>query len=163
MPSEKYTINVNGEAFYFTKDQLQSEPGNYFASYFFRGLTNNANELTLEKDPMLFKHIQTHLRGYGIFPIPNGFLPPYMDETTALRNLKADADFFGLKRLVVLVETEIQKRSLKRPTAPERPVSIPGKNDVRYRIWVRFPYISDYKSEPMGRLIPFWNSRATIP
>src|SRR4051794_28541963 len=34
MPAERYTILFSGVTFRFTKDQLESEPGNYFATYF---------------------------------------------------------------------------------------------------------------------------------
>jgi hypothetical protein len=108
MRFEKYTITAGGVEFYFTKVQLQSEPGNYV--YFFNEAVNGTKELTVEKDPMLFKHIQTHLRGYKVFPIPEGFLPSYMNEITALQNLQHDADVYGLRRLKRLVAEEIQSK-----------------------------------------------------
>ncbi|KIM21772.1 hypothetical protein M408DRAFT_301074 [Serendipita vermifera MAFF 305830] len=154
MPSQRYAIIVSGERFHFTRDQLESEPGNYFATYFFGGFqeaTNNVKELILEKDPLLFKHIQTHLRGYKVFPIPKEYLPAYMDEVTALENLEKDADFFGLESLCRLTKAEARRivtirakdAALKSPL-PISPLPIsplprspPKPLGIQYRTWVR--------------------------
>jgi hypothetical protein len=127
MNFERYTVTVSEVEFYFTNDQLQSEPGNYFANYF---ATNRTNTLTLEKDPVLFRHIQTHLRGYNVFPIPEGFLPSYMDEMTALQNLQNDANVYGLGRLERLVAEQIQRRT----SAQNATLAQTGPS--HYRIWV---------------------------
>jgi len=130
MNFERYTITVSGVKFHFTQNQLQSEPGNYFANYFVNQAANGTNTLTLETDPMLFRHIQTHLRGYNVFPIPEGFLPSYMDEMTALQNLQNDANVYGLGRLKNLVAEEIQRRI----SAENATLAQTGPS--RYRIWV---------------------------
>lgn len=111
MSRDEYTVIVSGERFTFTRDQLQSEPGNYFDTYFFGEFSeaaNNARELRLQKEPLLFKIIQAHLRGYAPLPLPKSYVP-YMTDAAALQNLLVDADFFGLQVLKELVQEEIER------------------------------------------------------
>lgn len=107
MSQTEYTIIASGERFTFTKEQLESEPNSYFAAYFFGGV-DVPNEMTLQIEPHLFRVIQAHLRGYIALPIPDACIPPYMTRTNALRNLLRDVDLFGLDRLKILVQEEIQ-------------------------------------------------------
>lgn len=79
MPLEKYTVIVSERRFVFTRDQLESEPGNFLATYFlggFREARTGTKELELETEPLLFELIQAHLRGYDIFPIEDACVPP---------------------------------------------------------------------------------------
>jgi hypothetical protein len=114
MSLDQYTVIVSGERFVLTRGQLESEPGNYFATYFlgeFKEASNNSREMILEKDPLLFTLIQAHLRGYDPFPITDAFTPNYMTKDSALRNLMSDAKYFGLVRLEEAIEAEMVKRS----------------------------------------------------
>jgi hypothetical protein len=64
MPQEEYTIIASGERFVFTRNQLESEPGNYFATYFFGGFkeaSEGVKEMKIYRDPILFKIIQLPL------------------------------------------------------------------------------------------------------
>ncbi|PVF94822.1 hypothetical protein CPB86DRAFT_817714 [Serendipita vermifera] len=102
MPIEKYTIIVNEERFVFTRDQLESDPGNYFAQYFllgFKEVPKGTREMEIEKEPLFFKLIQAHLRGYDIFPLPDHWIPSYMTKESALNNLFKEAQFYGLWNL----------------------------------------------------------------
>jgi hypothetical protein len=118
MSSDQFTVIVSGQRFAFTRDQLESDPGNYFATYFlggFKEASSNAKEMILEKDPLLFTLIQAHLRGYDPFPIADAFTPKYMTKASALKNLMSDAKYFGLVRLEEAIEAEMEKRSKAGP------------------------------------------------
>jgi hypothetical protein len=106
MESERYTITVTGQKFVFTREQLQSEAGNYFATYFLGDFAESANEvkeLVIEKEPLLFKLIQAHLRGYEILPLAPSAIPSYMTPEAALTNLLAEAQFYSLDNLVAKI------------------------------------------------------------
>ncbi|KAG8799367.1 hypothetical protein FRC18_008311 [Serendipita sp. 400] len=101
-----YVVKIGDEEFRFTQDQLDSEPGNYLANHFLQGvnLRSDAAEvgdrnLLLEKDPLLFRLIQAHLRGYEVLPIPDSSIPGYMTKESAVENLMRDARSLGLRRL----------------------------------------------------------------
>ncbi|KAG8821285.1 hypothetical protein FRC19_008028 [Serendipita sp. 401] len=100
-----YTVKIDDAEFKFTKDQLDSEPGNELATFFLQGIDRASNSqstgkvLRLEKDPLLFKLIQAHLRGYDVLPIPDTLVPNYMSKEGALENLQRDARSLGLRRL----------------------------------------------------------------
>jgi hypothetical protein len=106
MSSEKYTITVSGEKLVFTRDQLQSEPESWFATFFgsSREAGQGVREISIEKDIHLFKLIQAHLRGYVILPLADASIPPYMTKETALVNLQREAHYYGLKRLEEEIE-----------------------------------------------------------
>jgi hypothetical protein len=97
-----YNLNVGGEGFVLTKYQIQSDPGNYFATYFLGDFSEAANgnrELKLEKDPVIFKIIQSHLRGYEVFPIPDGLAPAYMTKEVFMKNVWIESQYYGLTNL----------------------------------------------------------------
>jgi hypothetical protein len=132
MPKDEYAIILSGERFIVTRDQLESEPGNYFASYFLGGFEEackNTREISIQKDPLLFTLIQAHLRGYSPFPIPAAFIPGYMTRQGALENLVRDAQFFGLSRLEILIKEEMQKMTAE--SSPSRRV---------YQLWASFHF-----------------------
>lgn len=111
MPVEKYTIIVEGERFSFTRDQLDSDPGNFFATYFSGGFPEvpyGTKEMEIEKEPLLFRLIQAHLRGYDVLPLSDQFVPPYMTKEGALNNLLKEAAFYGLWNLQSKIQ-EYQK------------------------------------------------------
>ncbi|KAG8767865.1 hypothetical protein FRC20_005423 [Serendipita sp. 405] len=107
MPSQTlYIVKIGDEEFRFTQDQLDSEPGNHLAIHFLQGVDSRSNvveagnrTLLLERDPLLFKLIQAHLRGYEVLPIPDSLVPGYMTKESALENLQRDARSLGLRRL----------------------------------------------------------------
>ncbi|KIM23616.1 hypothetical protein M408DRAFT_332236 [Serendipita vermifera MAFF 305830] len=102
MVDDRCTIIIGTERFNFTRDQLESDPGNYFATYFFGEVaeaSHGARELVIEKDARLFRLIQAHLRGYEIFPLPDSAIPHYMTKEVAIKNLRHDAQLYCLKRL----------------------------------------------------------------
>jgi hypothetical protein len=97
-----YAIIVSGERLTFTREQLESEPNNKFAEYFFDTSTQPSTEkreMRIEKEPGLFKLIQTHLRGYNIFPIRDGFIP-CMTVSGVLENLMKEAEYYALGGLI---------------------------------------------------------------
>jgi hypothetical protein len=120
-PPELYTIIVSGERFNFTVDQLQSDPNNYFATYFlgdFEEAARNERELIVEKEPLLFKLIQAHLRGYDILPLADGCVPSYMTKEGALENLLKEALFYGLDILTSKIK-DFQAATESDPNLPK--------------------------------------------
>lgn len=108
-----YTIIVSGERLTFTREQLESEPNNKFSEYFFGTPSQSSTEkreLRIEKEPALFKLIQTHLRGYNIFPIRDGFVP-HMTVEGVLENLLREAEYYALGGLV----QELQNNQRRNP------------------------------------------------
>ncbi|KAG8767864.1 hypothetical protein FRC20_005422 [Serendipita sp. 405] len=115
MPSQTlYIVKIGDEEFRFTQDQLDYEPGNYLANHSLQRVDSKARShvveadnrtLLLEKDPVLFKLIQAHLRGYDVLPIPDALVPNYMTKESALENLQRDARSLGLRRLEDKVST----------------------------------------------------------
>jgi len=141
MPVDKYTIIVEGERFSFTLDQLESDPGNFFASYFsggFKEVPYGTKEMEIEKDPLLFRLIQAHLRGYDILPLPDQFVPPYMTKEGALNNLLKEATFYGLWNLQAKIE-EYQKTT-KANTAKAK--ALERLPQHKYKLAVCVPIIS---------------------
>ena len=142
MPNTHYSVIVSGERFNLTRDQLESDPGNYFVTYFlgdFAESANGVNELVTEKEPLLFKLIQAHLRGYEILPLASTSIPTYMTMGTALNNLLEEAQFYGLERLVEkikafqLEERESQPKAVG--TAIKQIVTPPVRRYlVQYRV-----------------------------
>jgi hypothetical protein len=109
--SSIYTIIVSGERLTFSREQLESDPRNKLAEYFFGSPSQPSTgklELRLEKEPALFKLIQAHLRGYNIFPIRDGFVP-YMTADGVLDNLLKEAEYYALGGLVQRLQN-IQRR-----------------------------------------------------
>jgi hypothetical protein len=102
-----YSLIVSGERFELTKDQIESDPGNYFATFFFGDFAeanNGCSELVISKEPKLFKLMQAHLRGYIILPLSPSSIPDYMTPETAVINLLAEAQYYGLQLLVEKIE-----------------------------------------------------------
>jgi hypothetical protein len=109
-----YTLVVSGERITLTKDQLLSDPDNYFFTYFFGDFSesqNNPTEIIIEKEPALFKLIQAHLRGYTVLPIPEGFVPAYMTRDTMVQNLLVEAEYYGLEELVGRITEYLEKQT----------------------------------------------------
>jgi hypothetical protein len=95
-----YALRVNDETIKLTFDQLNSDPGNAFAKYF--SGRSNGSWMEIESEPGLFKLIQAHLRGYDIFPIPDGSVP-YMNREQVLKNLLKEAETYELHGLVAKI------------------------------------------------------------
>jgi len=111
-----YAIIVSGERLTFTREQLESEPNNKLAEYFFGTSSQPSTEkreMRIEKEPALFKLIQAHLRGYNIFPIQNGFVP-YMTADGVLENLLKEAEYYALGGLVQKLQN-MQRRDTGSP------------------------------------------------
>jgi hypothetical protein len=110
---DTFTITLRGTSFHLTKDQLEFDSPNYFTSYFFGGFKESedgSRELVLNnRHPKLFELIYEHLSGYEIFPVADGFIPSMTTETV-LKNLRLDAQFYGLTLLLAAVEDEIHTR-----------------------------------------------------
>jgi hypothetical protein len=123
---ECYTILVSGTPLIFTKDQIRSDPGNYFDTFFFGDFaegTEGARKLIIEKDVQLFKLIQAHLRGYEIIPLADTAIPWYMTAEGAVANLLSEAQFYALDNLVAKIVQSREKagtRAVKEITGREK-------------------------------------------
>ncbi|CAG8668223.1 2142_t:CDS:1, partial [Acaulospora colombiana] len=109
---DTFTITLRGTSFQLTKDQVEFDGPNYFTSYFFGGFKEaeqGTRDLTLNRHPKLFELIYEHLSGYEIFPVADGFIPG-MSTETVLKNLRLDAQFYGLTLLLAAVEDELHTR-----------------------------------------------------
>jgi hypothetical protein len=127
-----YILNVSGEKFVFTKDQLESDPGNYFATYFlgdFSEAANGTRELKIEKEPAIFRIIQAHLRGYAVFPIPEKLTPFYMTSEMFLENILSEAEYYCLGNLVQ--KMKIPELALQTKSLSDQLISF-GKPPKRY-------------------------------
>ena len=134
MTSEEFQVRVRDQIFVLDKYQILFDSPNYFSSYFlgeFKEATEGQRQLTLRRDPFLFRIIENYLSGYCVLPLPPN-LPPHLSPETALANLLHDAQFYGLDGLVTLLE-------------PSPPVV-----ETEYRIYVGFPF---------ALIFPFSHSR----
>jgi hypothetical protein len=108
---EEYTIVVRGERFVLARDQIFFDSPNYFTMLFtgtFQEAVDGHWEAILHRDPLLFKIIQTYLCGYSILPLPDNWMPAYMSQEAALKNLLEDARFYGLERLVDQLQSVVE-------------------------------------------------------
>jgi hypothetical protein len=122
------TLWVSGEYIQLTEDQINSDPGNAFAKYFSPSIVQAGRSMNIESEPGLFRLIQAHLRGYDIFPIPDGSVP-YMNGKTVLKNLLKEAETYELHGLVAKIR-EAQNAQVD-PLPVEwklvvSPISLPG-------------------------------------
>ncbi|KAG8790791.1 hypothetical protein FRC12_011016 [Ceratobasidium sp. 428] len=98
---DKYTVEMRGEKFLLTRDQVEFDSPNYFTSCFLGEFTEaQTRTLTLSRDPELFKIILDYLSGYDVLPLHELMIPKRMNSNAALRNLLADAQFYQLDGLV---------------------------------------------------------------
>ncbi|KAH7320455.1 hypothetical protein B0J17DRAFT_294621 [Rhizoctonia solani] len=107
--SSDYTIVVQGDPFLLSEAQLLFDSPNLFTKYFL-GETpaSEPRNLRFSRNPQLFSLIHEHLCGYTILPIHENALPARMSREAALKNLRADAVYYGLKELVKLIDASSQ-------------------------------------------------------
>jgi hypothetical protein len=123
MPIEEYILVLRGERFLLSSDQLHFDAPNYF-TVLFEGPLQEANEgkreVVLYRDPHLFRIIETYLSGYQIFPLPDDGWPKYMSKEAARKNLMDDAKFYGLDKLVHLLEENAAATAAKASPVEEK-------------------------------------------
>jgi hypothetical protein len=101
--SSEYNIIVQGTTFLLSEDQLSSDSPNIFTERLSDG-TPNQNEMRFSRNSQLFSLIHEHLCGYTILPIHENALPTRMSREAALKNLRADAVYYKLQKLVKLID-----------------------------------------------------------
>jgi hypothetical protein len=107
MATEEYHVVVRGETFTLDKHQILFDSPNYFSTYFlgdFKEAAEGRRQLTLRRDPFLFKLVEAYLSGYPVLPLPPS-LPAHMSPETATKSLLCDAQFYGLDGLIKLLQS----------------------------------------------------------
>jgi len=69
MSALKYTIVINDQRFTLLRDQIICDAPNYFTAFFegpFQETSEGVREMTLYRDPYLFKFVHMYLSGYEI-------------------------------------------------------------------------------------------------
>ncbi|KAI0742415.1 hypothetical protein C8Q80DRAFT_906167 [Daedaleopsis nitida] len=101
-----YAIIVRGEEFRLTHEQISSDAPNYFTDCFSEssGFQEAKDRVVrLDRNPALFALIVEYLSGYPILPLTADSLPPGMGLTMANRCLLADAQYYNLGQLCLLL------------------------------------------------------------
>ncbi|KAJ1301914.1 hypothetical protein OPQ81_000753 [Rhizoctonia solani] len=104
--SSEYTITVQGETFLLLEAQLLFDSPNLFTHHFTS--EPSQRQMRFSRNPQLFSLIHEYLCGYTILPIHESALPKRMSRETALKNLRADAVYYGLEKLVNLIDASNQ-------------------------------------------------------
>ncbi|KAI9811679.1 MAG: hypothetical protein M1832_000713 [Thelocarpon impressellum] len=108
LPHEKvFPVQIGSELFRLSGASISSDAPSYFTQFFERQLQENGNDvaavrtLYIDRDPVTFRDISTHLQGYYVTPRDGGHFV----------RLFADAQFYSLPRLISqLFESEIFMR-----------------------------------------------------
>jgi hypothetical protein len=105
-------IIFDDERITLTKTLLLNEPTNIFLTRFIEPAdangTKNTHEITIDADPLFFKLIQAHLRGYEIFPLADGVIP-YLSEEATLKTFLRLAEKFSFQNLRDRIMVELDK------------------------------------------------------
>ena len=134
---EEYTIVVRGERFILSRDQIFFDSPNYFTMLFtgtFKEAANGQQEVTLHRDPHLFKIIQTYLSGYSILPLSDNWMPAYMSQEAASKNLLEDAQFYGLNTLVDLLQSVVEGKVEGKGVSTARKAMFSSDEDDEWEI-----------------------------
>lgn len=114
---KEYTIIVCDTSFSLFDDQVCRDAPNYFTKYFegcFKESQDGVRLLRLHRDPYLFTFIYTYLCGYDPLPLPDTNIPPHLSKESQLKNLLADARFYGLDSLAEELEDAIRPTQARR-------------------------------------------------
>ncbi|CAE6406350.1 unnamed protein product [Rhizoctonia solani] len=107
----KYTVVLRGQEFVLTKSQIEFDSPNYFTACFLGDFREaQTKRLEILRNPELFELIVEHLCGYEILPLDDDATSSHLSADAVLRNLRADALFYQLDRLVESCD-DIIKRS----------------------------------------------------
>ena len=101
MATEEYQIIVRGETFILDRHQILFDSPNYFSSYF---LGEGRRQLTLRRDPFLFRMVEAYLSGYPVLPLPAS-LPAHLSPETTIQSLICDAQFYRLGGLITILQS----------------------------------------------------------
>lgn len=130
--ASEYTITLRGQSFVLTEDLISADGPNYFTACFKGGYSENETRMIkLGRSPELFMIIIDHLTGYEILPLHEDSLPPNMTQEMAMKNLYADALFYGLEGLQAKLSAAMA------PPAPPKPTKAqPAPPSHRYLLVV---------------------------
>ncbi|CAE6471807.1 unnamed protein product [Rhizoctonia solani] len=104
------TVIVRGKTFLLSKDQIEFEKPNLFTDFVLKHPEVPRPPIQLTRDPRLFSLIVDHLCGYTILPLHDTDIPG-MTQERALLNLKEDAKYYRLGKLMELIEKPSQSSS----------------------------------------------------
>ncbi|CAE6512795.1 unnamed protein product [Rhizoctonia solani] len=142
------TIIVRGETFTLSEDQIKFEESSLFTKFIDNHSETPRPPMQSSRNPRLFALIVDYLCGYEILPIHDANIPHGMTQETVLKNLKADAVYYELRKLVELIQQQsIAPISAKPQIAPDKPKEssvnprtspffhFPGRLTSRFRYW----------------------------
>ncbi|KZV82399.1 hypothetical protein EXIGLDRAFT_843783 [Exidia glandulosa HHB12029] len=105
---DKYTVTLRGEAFTLYRDQIEFDAPNYFSNLFLGDFSESQTRtVELSRSPELFRAIVDYMSGYTILPLTPAVVPATMASDSALENLLRDAEFYGLRGLVALLQPQV--------------------------------------------------------
>ena len=88
-------INVGGTIFYTSKETLTK-----YDSFFTKALNyNDCKNIFIDRDPTYFRYILNFMRGSSYLP----------NEICILQQLRVEADFYCLTRLLYNIDNELEK------------------------------------------------------
>jgi hypothetical protein len=115
--TREYKIIVRDTSFVLFDDQIHRDAPNYFTNCFegpFKESRDGTREMKLNRDPYLFTFIHTYLCGYDVLPLPITDIPPHLSEESRLKNLLADAHYYGLDSLAEELKAAIRPMQARR-------------------------------------------------
>lgn len=105
-------IVFDQERITFTRAALLNEPDNIFLTRFLGSSEDNGtkgiHKITIDGDPVFFRLIQAHLRGYEIFPLADGVVS-YLSKEATLKTLLKLAEKFLFQNLRAKVIAELEQ------------------------------------------------------
>ncbi|CAE6454204.1 unnamed protein product [Rhizoctonia solani] len=110
--TDTYTVVVRDRFFKLTKAQMEQDAPNYFTSHFLDSSGQCVTRIMeISRDPSLFELVLKYLNGYQVFPIHPTLIPSCCTPETAIGDLCADAEFYGLAGLVSLCKSKEAPKS----------------------------------------------------
>jgi hypothetical protein len=111
MPAEIFTAILRGETFMLSQEQLEFDSPNFFTNLFLGSFAEaESRRVELARNPDIFRIIIDYMSGYPIVPLSDVSVPR-MTAIVANQCLLVDAEFYGLRSLVTLVQAELPNAS----------------------------------------------------
>ncbi|KAF8601059.1 hypothetical protein BDV93DRAFT_546028 [Ceratobasidium sp. AG-I] len=100
-PNDNFTVLFRGVEFTLTRSQVEFDSPNFFTACFLgKFQESETRTVKISRDPVLFGIVFDYLCGYTVLPLGGSVIPTRMSLTTALINLRVDAEFYQLDGLL---------------------------------------------------------------